>query len=316
MSAQLSTAEIFPAPAPTAKSQHLLSGAELNSSEIQNLLDLSALLKKERQQHKISNALFRKQLALLFDKASLRTRFSFTTAMRELGGNVIESVSYDRKDEDPEDQMRVLQGYCHAVMVRASDDSILERMKSVASIPIINGLSDLYHPCQTLADLLTLQETFGNVSGMVLSYIGDGNNVLHSLLLMAPLLGIHVRYCCPVQYSPSHSVLKAASLNTGFGSITCCHSPTAAVTGSDAVYTDVWTSMGFGPKDESIFDGYQVNESLMKKANKKAVFMHCMPMLRGKEVSHDLPDQPCSVIFQQSENRLHVQKALLLTMLS
>lgn len=314
MSAQLSSAEIYAVSA--SQTPYFLSGAELSASEIENLLELATTLKIERQQHKISNALFRKQLALLFDKPSLRTRFSFTTAMRELGGNVIESVSYDRKEEDPEDQMRVLQGYCHAVMVRASDDHVLERMKNVATIPVINGLSDLYHPCQTLADLLTIKEKFGTTSDLVLSYVGDGNNVLHSLLLMAPQLGIHVRYCCPAPYGPSHAVIKAASLNLGPGSITCCSSPTAAIQGSDIVYTDVWTSMGFGPKDESLFEEYQINEDAMKKANKNAVFMHCMPMVRGKEVSQDLPDQPCSVIFQQSENRLHVQKALLLTMLS
>ena len=314
MSAQLSSLDIIPKS--TLRTSHLFSGAELNTVEINQLLNLSTLLKKERQQHKISNVLFRKQLALLFDKASLRTRFSFTIAMRELGGNVIESVSYDRKEEEPEDQMRVLQGYCHGIMVRASSDALLERMKNVATIPIINGLSDLYHPCQTLADLLTLQEKFGNVSGLVLSYIGDGNNVLHSLLLMAPKLGIHLRYCCPPEYGPDKEVLKLATMQTMPGSITCCNTPEIAAKTCDAIYTDVWTSMGFEAKNESAFDGFQINEQLMKKANKHAVFMHCMPMVRGKEVSNDLPDQSCSLIFQQSENRLHVQKALLLTLLS
>ncbi len=289
--------------------KYLLSGEELSASAINYLLDLAQELKNER--HAYPRALNQKHLALMFDKPSLRTRMSFTIAMRELGGDVIESEHCNRKFEEPEDQMRVLQGYCDAVMIRTHSDSTLTRMQSVAQIPIINGLSENYHPCQSLADCLTLKEKFKSLEGLKLCYLGDGNNVFHSLLLMAPKLGIHVRYCSPRNYGPNLEILAHATHHAGKGSITAFEDPISAVTGSHAIYTDVWTSMGFEPRDISEFDGFQVNEKLMSWAKKDAIFMHCMPMNRGQEVSQDLPDKSCSVIFQQSENRLHVQKALL-----
>lgn len=291
---------------------HLLSGNELTAAEIKQLLIDAEQLKRERDQPQ--TLLKNKYLALIFDKPSLRTRFSFTIAMQELGGNVIESAGQTRKSEEPEDQMRVLQGYCHAVMIRTYEDNHLERMKSVATIPIINGLSNLYHPCQTLADLMTLQEKFNTLSGLTVSYLGDGNNVLNSLLLMATKMGINVHYSCPEKFQPHTEILHQIQKNPGKAQ--AFSDPLQAVKNSDAVYTDVWTSMGFESKDESAFSNYQVNEALMSHAKKEAIFMHCMPMNRGKEVSHTLPDQPCSMIFQQSENRLHVQKALLVKLLT
>jgi ornithine carbamoyltransferase len=292
----------------TTKAKHLLTGDELSLKEITYLLELAKELKTQRYGY--SRMLCQKHLALMFDKPSLRTRMSFTLAMRELGGDVIESENNNRKIEDPEDQMRVLQGYCDAVMIRTHADETLARMQSVASIPVINGLSENYHPCQSLADLMTLQEKFGNLAGLKLAYLGDGNNVLHSLVLMAIKLGVHIHYCCPKDYGPNQGILKNACLS-GNGSISAFHNPVEAVNGCHAVYTDVWTSMGFEPKDETVFDGFQVDEKLMSYADKSAVFMHCMPMNRGQEVSQTLPDQDCSVIFEQSANRLHVQKALL-----
>ena len=295
------------------QTNHLLSGAELSASEIYYLLELAHELKIQRYAY--SRVLYQKHLALMFDKPSLRTRMSFTIAMRELGGDVIESENNNRKMEEPEDQMRVLQGYCHAVMIRTHADETLEKMQSVATIPLINGLSELYHPCQSLADLMTLQEKFQQLQGLRIAYLGDGNNVLHSLLLMASKLGMHVHYCCPENYQPDQETLKIAMSHCNKGSITYFKEPKSAVKNCQAVYTDVWTSMGFIGRNESDFDGFQVNESLMANADKDAVFMHCMPMNRGQEVSVTLPDQPCSVIFQQSENRLHVQKALLYQLL-
>jgi ornithine carbamoyltransferase len=292
---------------------HLLTGNELTAGEIHHLLNLADELKINPTAH--ANVLARKHLALLFEKPSLRTRMSFIVAMRQLGGDVIESVSTTRKNEEPEDQIRVLQGYCDAVMVRTFEDDTLERMKTHASIPIINGLSNLYHPCQTLADLMTLKNHFKTVEGLSICYLGDGNNILHSLLLMAPKLGIQVNYACPAQFGPNKDVLEIISQNYP-NLIKSFDDPASAVSGCAAVYTDVWTSMGFEQKDESAFEGFQVNETLMAHADKDAVFMHCMPMNRGKEVSQTLPDQPCSVIFQQSENRLHAQKALLLNLLT
>ncbi|MEE9451704.1 MAG: ornithine carbamoyltransferase [Gammaproteobacteria bacterium] len=291
-------------------SQHLITGTELSAQEIEAVLQCAIELKKDRLKYK--SVLQDKHLALIFEKPSLRTRFSFTIAMRELGGDVIESVSASRKSETPEDQMRVLQGYCHAVMIRTHDDEILQRMQTVATIPIINGLTELYHPCQTLADLVTLQQRFSQLKGLTICYLGDGNNILHSLLLMAPLVGVKVNYCCPPGCEPEEKIVSQAPSEM----IAAFATPQAAVRDCHAVYTDVWTSMGFESRDENLFKGFQVNEALMALAQPKAIFMHCMPMERGKEVSVDLPDQTCSAIFEQSENRMHVQKALLFSLLS
>lgn len=297
---------------------HLLTGAELSSLEIEKLLQATHRLKKERMHQQYNPVLLGHHLALLFDKASLRTRFSFTAAMHELGGDVIESVETTRKKETPEDQARVLNGYCHAVMVRTHEDEILQRMSQVSTIPIINGLSNLHHPCQILADLFTLFEVFGSLQDLTLSYIGDGNNILHSLLLLAPQMGVNIHFCCPAERGPDATLLAEsfARLNSKSGKIKIFATPQQAVKDAHAVYTDVWTSMGFEQQAaEHLFTGFQVNEELMKLANEKAILMHCLPMERGKEVSHTLPDSACSVIFQQSENRLHIQKALLLYLL-
>ncbi len=298
--------------------KHLLTGTELSAEQIHNILQLGLNLKKTRAQNPLKTALTGYHLALIFDKPSLRTRFSFTVAVRELGGDVIESVENTRKTETPEDQARVLSGYCHAIMIRTHEDAILEKMTSVATVPIINGLSNLHHPCQIFADLLTLLETFNSLKGLTLAYVGDGNNILHSLLLLAPMLGVNIHYCCPSSRGPDVNILTqgAAATHATTGKIKSFATPAEAVYYADAVYTDVWTSMGFeNQRAEHLFAGFQVNETLMQNASPNAIFMHCLPMERGKEVSHSLPDSPCSAIFRQSENRLHVQKALLLHLL-
>lgn len=303
------------------KNLHFLTGEELSVDDTQQLLQEASSLKKQRESKHLNHSLAGKHLALLFDKPSLRTRFSFTVAMRELGGDVVESVSAARKTETPEDQARVLKGYCHGIMVRTHEDSLLARMAEIDVVPIINGLSNLHHPCQILSDLLTLTEIFGALSGLTLTYIGDGNNILHSLLLMAPPLGVNIHYACPQERSPDAQILVRAHAKVekgvACGKIQSFSQPLQAVENADAIYTDVWTSMGFEDKSaEHLFAGYQVNAELMQAAKKHAKFLHCLPMERGKEVSETLPDQSCSVIFQQSENRLHAQKALLLYLLS
>lgn len=293
------------------KLKHLITGDELSTNDINKLLFLAERLKGNALLH--ANLLNDKHVAVIFEKPSLRTRFSFTAAINQLGGHVIESVSQTRKKEEPKDLIRVVQGYCCAMIIRTFDDKHLSEMKQYSVIPIINGLTDMFHPCQSLADLLTLKEHFGSFDKLKIAYVGDGNNVLHSLMMMAVKLGIEVHYCCPDGHAPSTDVLNMlqdSSLAIAFSD------PKDAVKGCHAVYADVWTSMGFEQKNEQDFYGYQVNESLMTYANKDAVFMHCMPMVRGKEVSVDLPDLPCSVVFHQSENRLHVQKALLVSLLS
>jgi ornithine carbamoyltransferase len=299
--------------------KHLLTGEELSADEIKSILSLASELKKSRNEGMGKDILHGKHLAILFEKPSLRTRLSFTIAMHELGGLVVESLGETRKKEEPEDITRVIEGYCHAIMIRTHSDDFLKRMSQVSKIPIINGLSNLHHPCQILADLLTLQEKFGELEGLKLTYIGDGNNILHSLLLLAPLMGVHLHYCCPTTRQPDAYILQQALIHTSQaqGSITACSSPIHAAKSAHAIYTDVWTSMGFeDTNDESLFEGFQVNEQLMEQALPEAVFMHCLPLVRGKEVSQTLPDNPASVIFKQSENRLHIQKALLVGLMS
>lgn len=304
----------YPTPITTKKKiKHILSGDELAPQDILNLLDLANNIKKSPDQYK--KALDGKNLAMIFSKPSFRTRLSFTLAMQQLGGTSVESVSTTRKPEEPRDLIGVLNGYSDAVMVRTHDDEGLLEMAHYSTVPLINGLSALYHPCQVLADLLSLQEQFGSLSGVNVTYIGDGNNVLHSLLLMAPRVGVKIHYCCPVNHQPNQKILEKSKV--GFDDMIMGYeSPEEAVKHAHAVYTDVWTSMGFDhPDGEASFEGFQVNESLLAKAMPNAVFMHCMPMERGKEVSQTLPDDPCSIIFLQSENRLHVQKALLMNIL-
>lgn len=300
------------------QTKHLLTGEELTACEIEEILAVAKTLKTNRPHHEFSQHLQGLRIALMFDKPSLRTRFSFAIAVQELGGAFIESVSATRKNELPKDQVRVLNGYCHAIMLRTHEDEVLEEMAKFATMPIINGLSNLHHPCQILADILTLQENFTSLKGLTLAYVGDGNNILHSLLLLAPKLGINIHYACPKTRGPNQAIVakSMANLNEGLSVIKSFATPAEAVKNAHAVYTDVWTSMGFEDQGEDhLFEGYEVNEALMAQAKSNAIFMHCLPMERGKEVSDTLADSPCSVIFQQSENRLHIQKAILLHLL-
>ncbi|WP_367608227.1 ornithine carbamoyltransferase [Legionella sp. W05-934-2] len=286
--------------------KHVLTGHELSKHDIEMLLTLACQMKSNPLLH--ANAFPNQCVALIFEKPSLRTRFSFTAAISQLGAQAIESVTASRKSELPQDFIRVIQGYCQAMMIRTFDDEDLAVMKAYAKIPIINGLTDKFHPCQSLADLMTLYEVFGQLDGLKIAYLGDGNNVLHSLMLLANKMGVTVHYCCPPGFEPDQSVIEMLE---DPAMVKAFSHPQEAVMNCHAVYTDVWTSMGFAQKNEQDFQGYQVNEALMANAQENAVFMHCMPMERGKEVSETLPDAPNSVIFQQSENRMHVQKALL-----
>jgi ornithine carbamoyltransferase len=201
-------------------------------------------------------------------------------------------------------------------MLRTFEHSTLERMVKHASIPVINGLSDLHHPCQALADILTLKQKFGSLQGLKLSYIGDGNNVLHSLLLMAPFLGIDLHYACPAGYEPDKEILKRAQSRAVLGGakIRKFATPEDAVMGTHAIYTDVWTSMGFEEENAvrlKAFKGYQLNMALFDLALPQAIAMHCLPMIKGQEITEEVAEHPRSALFQQAENRLHAQKALL-----
>ncbi len=303
------------------KNSHLKTGEELEPQEILGLIEFAIELKKDRKAGKVRHLLPGKTLALVFDKPSLRTRFSFAVAMNELGGFSVETSLQTRKKELPEDMARVLSGYCHGIVVRTHCDEVIEKMASVSNVPLINGLSEHHHPCQIIADLMTLFEVFGGLRGLTLAYIGDGNNILNSLLLLAPVLGLGIHYSCPMEYQPNAMILKIAQGRAREFSIRIAsfESPEDAVFRAQGVYTDVWTSMGFEKQKkrrEESFLGFQVNEALLSLADPQAVVMHCLPMERGQEISWGLPDTPNSVIFQQSENRLHLQKALLVGLLS
>lgn len=294
--------------------KNFLTGTELGRGDLDALLNLADDLRNNRGPR---TELKGKQVAMLFEKPSLRTRVSFTVAIQELGGQVVELVSSNRKKEEPEDTIRVLEGYVHATMVRTFEHSILDKMAQFAKFPIINGLSDSHHPCQALADLLTMKQEFGDLKGKKLAYIGDGNNVLHSLLLLAPFMGVEVSYACPKGYEPNSFIVKQAKVRAkeGGGKVTGHTDPIAAVKGVDAIYTDVWVSMGAENKKvdkDQIFADFQVNEELYKHAAPHAILMHCMPMVRGKEITDGMVEHANSRLFRQSENRMHAQKALLI----
>lgn len=305
-------------------SKHFLTGEELTQKELLALLAAAEVLRQGRNEN-IAAAMTNtspqplkgKTVALVFDKPSLRTRVSFTVGIQELGGSSFELLGSQKKSEEPEDTIRVLQGMVHGLMMRTFDHSYLERMAVVSKIPIINGLSDTHHPCQAIADLLTLVQKFGKLSGLKLAYIGDGNNVLNSLLLLAPFVGVDVHYACPNGYQPSPEILLRAQARaelTG-AAIKGFAVPAEAVRGVDAVYTDVWTSMGFEAEGKSrleAFKDYQLNLPLFEKASSKAIALHCLPMVRGQEITDEVADHPRSALFQQAENRLHAQKALLM----
>lgn len=297
--------------------KHFLTGTELNRDELLGAIDLAEELRQERLKGITRGELLGKNLALVFEKPSLRTRMSFAVAMLELGGQSIELVSNFRKKEEPEDAAQVIATYSHGIMVRTFEHKILERMALKSPVPIINGLSDSHHPCQVLADLQTLKQVFGSLKGLKLAYLGDGNNMLNSILLLMPFLGIHVSYACPKGFEPNSFIVRQAKARAkeGGGSITAFEDPFEAVKGANALYTDVWASMGQEDEQierEKIFGDYQLNEDLYKHAAPNAVIMHCMPMVRGKEISESMADHANCVIYKQAENRLHAQKALIM----
>lgn len=301
--------------------QHFLTGEEFTAERLLALLRRAEQLRADRAAGRLLTPLAGKTVILLFEKPSLRTHLSFKIAIQELGGQAVESFSFNRKKEEPEDVARVLGGYAHAIMLRTHEHRLLERMAAFSPVPVINGLSDSHHPCQVLADLLTLQQVYGKLQGLTLAYIGDGNNMLNSLLLLAPFLGVHVRYACPEGYEPNAFVVRQAEARAKLGgaTISAFNDPLEAAKGARALYTDVWTSMGFEGESadrERHFEGFQVNEALYAAAAPEAIIMHCMPMVRGKEISETMADHPRSMIFPQSENRLHAQKSLLIELLA
>ena len=300
------------------KGRDFLSSTDASAEQTAALLHLAADLKAGRKQINLAG----RSLGLIFSKASTRTRVSFTVAMARLGGQTIDlnpQVSQVGRGEPVADTARVLSRYVDALAIRTFAQDELAEYAHWASIPVINALTDLEHPCQALADYLTLQEAFGALEGLTLSYVGDGNNVAHSLMLCGALLGVNVRVGCPSGYEPDAAVLKQAQQLAGERcSIEVVHEPVAAVRGAHALYTDVWASMGQEEEKaerERAFAGWCLNEDLVAEADGRAIVLHCLPAYRGLEISAGAMEGSSSRIFDQAENRLHAQQALLAALL-
>ena len=301
------------------RGRDLLSSADLNGEQTQALLQLAYDLKAGRSSFDLGG----KTLGLIFSKASTRTRVSFSVAMARLGGQTIDlnpQVSQVGRGEPVADTARVLSRYVDALAIRTFAQDELEEYAHWATIPVINALTDLEHPCQALADYLTLQEAFGAVEGLTLSYVGDGNNVAHSLMLCGALLGVNVRIGCPVGFEPDSAVLEQSrALAAASGAtVAVLHEPVAAVRGAHALYTDVWASMGQEEEKaerQRAFAGWCLNEELVAEADPSAIVLHCLPAYRGLEISAGAMEGSSSRIFDQAENRLHAQQALLAALL-
>ena len=303
-------------------SNDLLTGAEWSPADTRELLHLTAEIKAKPARY--ANTLRGKFLALIFEKPSLRTRVTFEVGIQSMGGSVVfldHTQARLGERESIADVARNLERWVQGIVARVYEQRVLDEMAASASIPVINALSDKFHPCQALADFFTLEEKIGNLRGFKLAYVGDGNNVCHSLIFLAARLGVHLRIATPPNYEPDQDVLqdsKRVAKETRC-KIELFNDPREAVAGADAVYTDSWTSMGFEAQQKvrnSVFAPYQVNAALMSLASPSAVFMHCLPAHRGAEVTSDVLDSAQSVVLDQSENRMYVQKAILQTLFS
>lgn len=292
--------------------QHFLTLRDLPANELIAIIDRAIQLKAHTKAGEIYEPLKNQTLAMIFSKSSTRTRVSFEVAMRQLGGGALNLSPNDTqigRGEPIEDTARVLSSMCDAVMIRTDGHDKVERFAKYSSVPVINGLTDDYHPCQLLADIQTFEEVKGNIAGSTIAWIGDGNNMCHSWMNAASLFGFTLKIACPEGYMP-----KDELINANQGSIVLTGSPSEAVAGVDAVVTDTWASMGQEDEKaarEKAFAGYCVDTGLMKLADAQAIFMHCLPAYRGMEVSNDVIEGKQSVVWQEAENRLHAQKALL-----
>jgi ornithine carbamoyltransferase len=321
---------IQPAKVPTASqplpskhfwSRDLVSSRDLGPREVEAVLNLAALMKARPAD--FSKSLAGKQMVMFFEKASLRTRLTFEAGMASLGGTTFFIDQTQERlgaRETLADVAHNVERWVNAIVLRTYDQETIEQMAAFSSIPVINALSGLEHPCQALADYFTLQEKFGDLKNITLAYVGDGNNVSHSLMLTAATLGSRIRIATPKNYAPAKEMVDAAMAiadETG-ASIQLMNDPQEAVKAVDAIYTDAWASMGWeheAPKRAKIFVPYQVNEKLVAGAAPHAVFMHCLPAHRGEEITDAIMDCERSVVFDQAENRMHVQKAILLLLL-
>ncbi|MEQ8752574.1 MAG: ornithine carbamoyltransferase [Coleofasciculus sp. G1-WW12-02] len=298
------------------KGRDVLGLADLSASEIHELLHLATQLKTGQV-----NLRCNKVLGLLFYKASTRTRVSFSVAMYQLGGQVIDlnpNVTQVGRGEPVVDTARVLDRYLDILAIRTFEQKELETFAEYAQIPIINALTDLEHPCQVLADLLTIQECFGSLAGVTVVYLGDGNNVAHSLMVGCALMGMNIRVATPSAYQPNSLIVDRAKQLAVSSEVTITDDPKAAVKGANVIYTDVWASMGQEASADAripVFLPYQVNEQLLSLAAQDAIVLHCLPAHRGEEITAEVMEGSRSRIWDQAENRMHAQKALLASLL-
>ena len=299
--------------------ENYLSSLDMSTEEFINILELAKKFKNEHLNLEYKN----KVLGLIFDKSSTRTRVSFQVAMLRLGGTTIDlnpQTSQIGRGEPIKDTARVLSRYCDLIAIRTFDHSDLEEYAKWSTKPVINALTDLEHPCQALADFLTIQEEFLDFKDVVLAFIGDGNNVANSLILCGALLGVEVRIACPKGYEPNSLVLeKAYKVYKNKDLLKITNDPNTAVLGANVLYTDVWSSMGEEnkkiEKDKS-FNGFTIDNDLVSKAAKDAIILHCLPAYRSKEITDEVFESKQNRIFDQAENRMHVQQALLSCLIS
>ena len=298
--------------------KHLLKLSDLSSEEILKILDLADRLKEENKKGVIHHYLKGKTLGMIFSKASTRTRVSFEVGMYQLGGNALFLSGNDLqigRGEPIEDTARVLSRFLDGIMIRTFKQDDVEKLAEYGSIPIINGLTDYCHPCQVLADLQTIREFKGKLEGLKLAFIGDGNNMANSLIVGCIKVGMSVSIACPEGYEPDAEIVRWGMEQ---GKLTITRNPKEAVVGADVVYTDVWASMGQEGEAQirmKAFSGFQVNAELMALANEGAMVQHCLPAHRGEEITAEVLEAHANEIFEEAENRMHAQKAVLVTLL-
>ena len=304
----------------TGGKRDFLSLLDLDEAEVAPLFARAAELKERRRRGEAQSTLRGKVLGMVFEKASTRTRVSFEVGMFELGGHAVflsAEGSQIARGEPIQDTARVLGGYCHGIVIRTFGQHRAETLARYSPVPVVNGLTDLLHPCQLLADLFTVWERLGSLAGVRYAWIGDGNNMANSWCNAAALLGLDLVLACPAGFDPDPAVMAAATAQVaarGRGSIRLVRDPAEAAEGADVVSTDVWASMGQEEQAEArrvAFAGYLVDEALLARATRRAIVLHCLPAHRGEEIAASVLDGPRSAVWQEAENRLHVQKAVL-----
>ena len=299
--------------------KHLLSMLSLSTEEITDILNLADQLKYENKNHITHHRLAGQTLGMIFQKSSTRTRVSFETGMYQLGGQALFLSNRDLqigRGEPIQDTARVLSRYLDGIMIRTFEQSEVENLAKYGSIPIINGLTDFCHPCQVLADLMTVREHKGHLDGLKMTYIGDGNNMANSLIVGGLKMGMDVTIACPENYDPDQKVLDFAKDYKGFG---LYRDPVEACAGADVIFTDVWASMGQEQEAyerRQVFQGiYQINEKLLEAANPGCMVQHCLPAHRGEEITEEVFEAHADEIFDEAENRLHAQKAVMVALM-